>query len=53
MSDWFKRKFEWLESIAEDPTLRGLPLAIAVKLAWRYLNAETQDAWPGIDHPGA
>jgi hypothetical protein len=46
--DWFKRKFEWLESVAADPALRGLPVAIAVKLAWRYLNAETQDAWPKV-----
>jgi DNA-binding transcriptional regulator YhcF (GntR family) len=51
MSDdnWFKRKFDWLDVIANDPTLRGLPFAIAFKLAWRYLHSEKRYAWPSVD----
>ena len=49
MSNWVKRKLDWLEAVAEDPRTRGLPGAIAVKLATRYLNSRSEEAWPGIE----
>lgn len=46
--DWFKRKYDWVERVMAEPTLRGLPAAVAFLLARRYLNAQTQDAWPSV-----
>ena len=46
--DWFKRKFDWLQRIASDPTVPRLALAIAVMLTLRYLNARSHQAWPSI-----
>jgi DNA-binding MarR family transcriptional regulator len=49
MKDFIKRKWAWLEAVASDPQISRLPLAIAVKLAVRYFNSETGQAWPGVD----
>lgn len=49
MSDFTRRKLEWLDAVSSDPRLHNLSVALAVKLAVRYLNSETEEAWPGID----
>jgi hypothetical protein len=45
---WTARKLKWLEALAKDDLMRGLPLAIGVLLAIRYLNGKTENAWPAI-----
>lgn len=53
MSDWVKRKEEWLLAIAADKRLHEwTPLAIAVVLA-SYLNNRSEEAWPGIERLSA
>src|SRR5438132_12037544 len=42
------RKLEWMEAVAAD-IHEWLPLAVAVKLAARYFNNQSETAWPGID----
>ncbi|WP_375159794.1 hypothetical protein [Bradyrhizobium sp. RDT46] len=49
MASFTERKLGWLEAVASDPDMQRLALAVAVKLATRYLNSKTGDAWPGID----
>ena len=48
MKNFVVRKLNWLEAVATDPDMRGAPLAVAVVLATRYLNNQSQMAWPGI-----
>jgi hypothetical protein len=47
-AEWTRRKLTWLEAVAQDRRARGLPLAVAVVIAVRYLNRETQNAWPAV-----
>lgn len=48
-SDFTERKLAWLEAVASDPDMQRLAVVVAVKLATRYLNSKTGDAWPSID----
>jgi hypothetical protein len=47
-ADWTRRKLSWLEAVACDRRTRGLPLAVAVVIAVRYLNSESENAWPAV-----
>lgn len=44
-----KYRLQWLEEVAVDKRMRGLPLACAVLLATRYVNSESGLAWPSVD----
>jgi hypothetical protein len=44
-----RTKWEWLEHIAADSNMRGVPASIAVFIASRYLNAKDRAAWPAIE----
>jgi Helix-turn-helix domain len=39
-------KLVWLQGVATDPAMRGLPCAVAVLLALRYFHPATGQAWP-------
>jgi hypothetical protein len=41
-----KTRLRWLDAVARDPDMRGLPTAIAVQLAINYFNSTTGLAWP-------
>ncbi len=43
----FSERLEWLDQVSRDPDMRGLPTAVAVQLASRYINSTTGRAWPG------
>jgi DNA-binding transcriptional MocR family regulator len=43
-----KDKLAWLEAIAADEVLTGAAFRVAIKIATKYLNRKTGDAWPGI-----
>jgi hypothetical protein len=43
----FSRRLDWLDRVSRDPNMRGLPTAVAVQLASRYINSKTGRAWPG------
>jgi hypothetical protein len=47
-TDWAKHKFAWLTALARDPAMRGVPLAVGVLLALRYLHPEKRYAWPSV-----
>ncbi|MCK1478044.1 helix-turn-helix domain-containing protein [Bradyrhizobium sp. 197] len=49
MVSFTERKLIWLEAVASDPNMQRLAVVVAVKLATRYLNSNTGEAWPGID----
>jgi len=42
-------KFAWLQSVAADSSMCGLPTSIAIMIATVYLNSKTRTAWPSID----
>src|SRR4051812_46260112 len=48
MSDFVKRKMEWLVTVATDKKIHKLPLAVAVKLGGQYFNNEKEKAWPSV-----
>jgi hypothetical protein len=49
MSDFVRRKEEWLRAVAADTRLHEwAPLAVAVALG-SYLNSISEEAWPGIE----
>jgi hypothetical protein len=49
MSDFVRRKEQWLRAIAADTRLHEwAPLAVAVALG-SYLNNTSEEAWPGIE----
>jgi DNA-binding transcriptional ArsR family regulator len=47
MSDWARRKEDWLRLVAAE-IHEWLPLAVAVELA-AYFNSRSHDAWPSAD----
>jgi len=44
-----KHRMQWLEAVASDKRMRGLPSACAILLATRYVNSQHGMAWPSID----
>jgi Helix-turn-helix domain len=44
-----KYRLQWLEEVATDKRMRGLPLACATLLATRYVNRKNGLAWPSVD----
>jgi hypothetical protein len=44
-----KHRMQWLEAVARDKRMRGLPSACATLLATRYVNSKNGMAWPSID----
>jgi hypothetical protein len=46
--DFTKHRLAWLEAISEDALLTGAVFRVAIKIATKYLNRKTGDAWPGI-----
>src|SRR5262249_60516401 len=44
-----KHRMQWLEAVARDKRMRGLPSACAILLATRYVNSKNGMAWPSID----
>lgn len=47
--NWTKYKFEWLHVLLMDVPTRGIAHDLGALFATRYLNPESEDAWPGID----
>jgi Helix-turn-helix domain len=47
-AEWTSEKFAWLRQVAGDRNQRGLPLAVAVLFAVKYLNNQTHEAWPKV-----
>ncbi|MEH2573479.1 helix-turn-helix domain-containing protein [Bradyrhizobium sp. AZCC 1708] len=44
-----ERKMLWLEAVASDHDIQRVALAVAVRLATRYFNSQTGQAWPGVE----
>jgi hypothetical protein len=44
-----RARFAWLDQVFADPELPGLALRIVYRLAGRYWNKDTGDAWPAQD----
>ena len=44
----YSTRLEWLERVARDPECRGLPCAVAVLLAAKYINSKSGRAWPAV-----
>ncbi len=42
-------KLKWLQVVACDPHMRGLPTSTAALLALRYFNSKSGIAWPSQD----
>lgn len=49
MSHLVKRRFEWLDCIARDASLPPGAFRLAYLISG-YINRETGDAWPGLEH---